>query len=223
MCPPGVLAAANGVPHVIVAAPMRSGTHLVIDLILNNFPVYRAGPLYLDLEQYRLAGLETERILSFRGSVIKTHFPHTSDLVSHKRDIAPLIERYPVIVPVRERRDVMDSMQRFGEWGTSQSTEEQFDAFEECWRGVPRLSIPFDQLVDPAALSATVSALATHLGAEPSASLVGPRPQSQRRRVLFDKVLTRLFGPAAPRINTTIGFALPSPKSPAASQQEVSR
>ncbi len=65
--------AANGTPHVVVAAQMRSGTHLLIDLILNNFPVYRESPLYLDLERYRLSDLETSRIPDLRGLVIKTH------------------------------------------------------------------------------------------------------------------------------------------------------
>jgi hypothetical protein len=49
--------------------------------------------------------------------------------------------------------------------------------------------------------------LEQHLGTPAVASPIGPRPVTQRRRVLLDKTLTRLLGARAPRINTTIGFA----------------
>lgn len=206
-CPPGIPGAANGTPHVVVAAQMRSGTHLLIDLILNNFPVYRESPLYLDLERYRLSDLETSRIPDLRGLVIKTHCPHASDRLEAARDIEPLTRRYPVVMPVRDRHEVVRSMQRFGEWGAAQSMDPHIDAFERYWADVPKLSLPFRKLLDPEALPEVVRALEQHLGTPAIASPVGPRPVTQRRRILLDKSLTRLLGARAPRINTTIGFA----------------
>lgn len=206
-CPPGDPGAANGTPHVVVAAQMRSGTHLLIDLILNNFPVYRENPLYLDLERYRLSDLETSQIPDLRGLVIKTHYPHSSDRVEAAQDIEPLTRRYPVVMPVRDRDERVRSMRRFGDWGAAQSMDPHIDAFERYWSDVPKLTLPFRKLLDPEALPEVVHALEQHLGTPAIASPVGPRPVAQRRRILLDKTLTRLLGAHAPRINTTIGFA----------------
>jgi hypothetical protein len=40
VCPPGTVTA-QGRPNIIVATPMRSGTHILSDMILNNIPAYQ--------------------------------------------------------------------------------------------------------------------------------------------------------------------------------------
>ena len=46
-CPPGLLRnSKNDLPNLVVATFPRCGTHLLIDLILNNFSLYRQNPLY---------------------------------------------------------------------------------------------------------------------------------------------------------------------------------
>jgi hypothetical protein len=63
-------------PHVLVASFSRSGTHLAIDLIRNNFADYRRPYIsFLDLEEHRTLGKQIGLIrrLTQNPRVCKTH------------------------------------------------------------------------------------------------------------------------------------------------------
>lgn len=205
-CPPGQLGPSNGVTHVIVAAPMRSGTHLVIDFLLNNFPAYRHNPLYVNYERFNLAGIDSKALLDRRGAVVKTHYPHAADRSEWRELLEELARRCPVITPRRDPAAVAEALSRFGRWGAEQDAERVRAEFEAFWRDVPKLELDFRDLIDPNAVERVVRAIAEHLGRPMPRRCVGPRPLRQRRRILVDKALTRLVGAHAPRVNTTIGL-----------------
>lgn len=212
-CPPGKLTAPDGLPHVLVASLMRSGTHLAIDLILNNFRAYRKKPLYVDLDQYLHVEGSVDELLQAGGQVLKTHFPQAIESTDRGDAIRRIrsSSRTRVIILHRDIEDVRRSMGRFGEWGAAEvaKLDQQAKAFEAAWnshRDAHRLSFP--DLTHPEKGVATVERLARLLDQSPSADPpVLPRPRSHRNRVRLDKLMTRLVGKASPRINTTIGFA----------------
>src|SRR4051812_42875729 len=74
--PPAVLPSADG-PLIIVASMMRSGTHLLLDSMFNNFPPLRRTPLFVDFDSYERQALPVDPLRSLRGAVIKTHYPET--------------------------------------------------------------------------------------------------------------------------------------------------
>lgn len=75
VAPPGELRPGSGKP-VIVSSIMRSGTHLLIDLLLNNFPAYRRMPLYVDLDHALASGLTAADLLHGGCYVMKSHHPN---------------------------------------------------------------------------------------------------------------------------------------------------
>ena len=50
VAPPGVPVTQDR-PNIVVATPKRSGTHVLIDILLNNLPAYRRRPLYVEPRQ----------------------------------------------------------------------------------------------------------------------------------------------------------------------------
>ena len=75
IAPPGIIGPAGG-KSIIVPSLMRSGTHVLIDLLLNNVPGYRRAPLNVDLDHY-LAGKNSLDALNRCGSyVMKSHYPN---------------------------------------------------------------------------------------------------------------------------------------------------
>src|SRR5579883_635962 len=76
-CPPAALVSREG-PVIIVPSIMRSGTHLLLDSLFNNFPTLRRTPLFIDFDAYERGALPVEPLASISGVVIKTHFPQIS-------------------------------------------------------------------------------------------------------------------------------------------------
>jgi hypothetical protein len=184
---------------------MRSGTHLLIDILLNHFPPYRKRPLYLDFDQYVRRGLPLEPVLTCGNYVIKTHYPQNPLPEAARELLARLREKAVVICPQRNELDVKRSLKNF----QPETTEDDFHiakkAFENEWGGVG-LCVRFDEMVNPERFPSVIEALARELGL-PLPSIFHPPPSpSERSRVIRLKLLTRLLGPLAPQINTTIRF-----------------
>jgi len=201
---------------VIVATFPRSGTHILIDLLLNNFSAYKRKPLYVELDHiitHLDRGHQAEhylpKLLSCQGYLVKTHYPpHSREAPQLREEIAELFATSPIITVSRDREAIFRSEQTCGYIGSKEEHFSDIDRFEGYWNQYSnRLDLPFERLVNPKETNAVIRDLASFLGVESNTKLVETPPKSARYRVYTMKLLTRLFGKNAPRINTTIGFA----------------
>ena len=209
--PPGKVVS-FGRRNIIVATPMRSGTHILIDLILNNIPAYRNRPLYVDLDQcVKTSQNEFDYLSPIRpdlGYVLKTHMP--IGMAPDKADdprIAQLLETSCVITIRRSREEVCRSL---GRWrGTDQSEAEEkfgadYDAFWDHWKDVPQIEVAYTELFRPASMRQLIHELAAQTETSCRQYFTGVPSKEGKRAILFHKAWTRLLGHRAPRINTTI-------------------
>ena len=99
ICPPGKLRPGTA-PLIVVVSIRRSGTHLLIDAILNNFAVYKRRPLYVSLDQYLLSGYPVEDLLACGGYIVTTHFPQTLSF-DYESQVRAVVQQATVLVPSR--------------------------------------------------------------------------------------------------------------------------
>ncbi|MBW4710799.1 hypothetical protein KX928_23660 [Roseobacter sp. YSTF-M11] len=209
--PPGVLRP-RGRPNIIVATPMRSGTHVLIDMILNNMPAYRGRPLYVDLDQCWKQGRNGSDLLGKvtpdAGYVVKTHVPFgLNEAVAQDPRVLRVLEAGIVVTVRRPRADVCRSMARWNEEEPGKPLtryEAWYDQFWDFWQGYEQTEIAFEDLFQADRMQAILARLGTATGTAPARTFIGPPAGSGKRRIYANKALTRLIGHAAPRIDTTI-------------------
>jgi len=185
---------------------MRTGTHVLIDLILNNFRVYRQSPLYVQVDEYLTAGLPLEDLLAAGPYVLKTHVPQLHDDPGRLAQMRRVAAGALVVIPRREVEATRDALARFGEDGreAADRVEEDFERLCDFYRPFGPHFFDFDQLVRRDQAGSVVRRLSGILG-QPLDGPPVPTPDVRRLgRILLDKALTRSMGPLAPRINTTI-------------------
>lgn len=186
---------------------MRSGTHVLIDLILNNFDAYRRDPLYVDLDHYLVNRDSAASLLSCGSYVLKTHYPG----VPYTPDALDALQRLAgnafMVQPVRDPDEIFRSQ---AAWGMTdrEAFSESVREFADFWQPFPKLEVAFADLAQPERCGEIVRALADYLGQPLPAEIVFPPGRNAKARVLMFKALTRLFGASSPMINTTIGFAV---------------
>lgn len=211
VCPPGVVSP-NGRPNVIVATPMRSGTHILIDMILNNIPAYRNRPLYVDLDQCRKQGNPQHDLLgqitADMGYLVKTHLPigvedeNTIDLRIHD-----LIAAGVVITVRRDRDEVSTSLARWHKLPPGADVtgyEIRYDAFWRFWEARAQTRIGFKDLFKQDRMSALLDLLCERTGTYRTNRFSGPISGTNKARIYANKGLTRILGRHAPRVDTTI-------------------
>lgn len=211
MAPPGELPSNPGTLPIVVASMMRSGTHLVIDAILNNFKEYRGKPLYIDLDEWLRSGGKISDLLELEGVVLKTHYPqvkldmNTGDLA----DFNQLLSKSHIIIPCRDSESVLKSAssKSFNYYANTNDFQEDAKRFAGYWSAVDHLTIPFESLVDRAQFPSLMGLIEKWIGVMLAAKIVYPFKKSQKMKVYGCKLLTRLIGKYAPIVNTTIGFA----------------
>lgn len=204
--PPGRIRSAPGLP-LVVPSLMRSGTHLVIDLVLSNFPEYRRNPLYIDADRYFESDHPLELLRDCGSYVIKTHYPQQPLAAEHAELLGSLARAGKVIRPVRRQADIRRSLKDFGQDVTGSELEQlQADA-EEFWGRFDTLDVAFEDVTDPRRVGDVLESIAGHLGRPLPGRPVLPFGRSETRKVLVSKLATRLLGHRSPRINTTVRFA----------------
>ena len=189
---------------------MRSGTHLLIDLLLNNIADYRLRPLYIDLDQCCKQTSTARDLLGEiepdAGQIIKTHLPiglHPSAREDPR--VLEIIEAAVVVTVRRDRDEVLRSLARW-----SRTPEEldayalEYDMFWDFWAGRESVHLEFDALLDVTEASRTVTRLADLTGTRPRARLRLPPRPTRRQQIYLNKGLTRVLGRHAPHIDTTI-------------------
>ncbi len=209
VCPPGT-PAKNGRMNVVVATPMRSGTHLMLDLLLNNVAAYRTRPLYIDLDQCRKQSSADRNLVgeigSDAGQLIKTHLPIGVDAqASTDADVLRVIDSALVVTVRRNPSAVLKSLARAGHTPDQlRQHEDEFDRFWEFWEPRSTMAIDFESLFDGEAAAGILRRIASTTDTSTQARLVLPTPQRRRRRIYANKAVTRLVGQHAPRVDTTI-------------------
>ena len=211
VCPPGRVVP-QGQQNLIVATPMRSGTHILIDLILNNVPAYRNRPLYIDLDQCaKQSTLEhdiLQQVTPGAGYIIKTHMPlGTPQDMPQMARISELIETSQIVTIRRDRDDVCKSLGRWHGLDIAQAEARygpDYDRFWAFWSDKAQVSIDFKDLFDPQKMAGVLAALTDAGSAAPAARYMPPPSGKSKKQIYFNKMLTRLLGHRAPRVDTTI-------------------
>jgi hypothetical protein len=206
VAPPGRLRDAGPGEIVLVASLMRSGTHVLIDCILNNFARYRRRPLYIDLDQFVGQGFAWRQLAERAGPyLVKTHFPQVES-PGLEEAVTRLLGAAKVVIPRRSAADVLRSSETFDTGLTRDALKRSLERFDHFWSRVPHLSIEFAQLIDRTHAPAQIERLAEFLQASPQVPPLLPPDAAQRLGIYAAKLATRLLGDRAPIINTTIRF-----------------
>lgn len=210
--PPGKLEPAIG-RLVIVPTIMRSGTHLLIDTILNNFSGFRRNPLYVDLDRLLDDPIHREEriaaLLQAGNYVVKTHYPQVRSCPARDRFMNEVIAGSIVVTVTRHPDDTLRSSRKMGlpiaceelEYGRS------IDRFKEYWAEFPWTEFEFAELVSREKYRGVIASLEHQLGEKSVTTIKYPIPDSRRLSVYMMKGLTRLVGKYSPLINTTITFS----------------
>lgn len=211
VAPPGEMIDLNKGKPIIVASFPRSGTHLMIDTILNNFPQYRNKPLYLDFDQITNPSYNAEALLQkvcHAKILIKTHYPYEK-LFMHENDVSSDLERLHqnafIIKISRDERCIQASYEKgFGE---IPKIKEEIELFEKYWQNKADVTVDFEELVNNKALTKIIEQISVKLNEESLETVVFPPRPDAFINVGFQKIATRLLGKRTPfGINTTIQF-----------------
>lgn len=184
---------------------MRSGTHILIDLILNNLPSYRIRPLYIDLDQYLWAGMDIQALRQLKGAVIKTHYPQVNP-PNFEAAIDALDLNSIVISPQRKYDDIAWSLQKFWKDENVFSNKDA-QAFREYWDKYTPVIVPFEDMLQPKKATEMLVNLGALTNCQPKKKIIfPPAKETPLLWVYLCKLLTRLLGKNSPVINTTISF-----------------
>lgn len=208
VCPPGRLpASANSLPLVVVASFPRTGTHVLIDLLLNNFPAYRRDPLYVNLDEYLRAGLPVEDLLRTGGYVLKTHYPEATFSADQHAAYEQIFSAAILLMPTRPAVDVARSYRRMLGGARETDLPSALQAYETYWSARQKETFPFAEMIDPAFTPSVVVRLATILCQPQPRRPIGPPSRRSYLPVCLRKLGTRLLGNKLSVVNTTVGFA----------------
>ena len=209
VAPPGKLIEGVGSRPIVVASLMRSGTHVLIDTILNNFCEYKKRPLYLDLDQYLKKGYDLSKLSKINSMVVKTHYPQDNIESANCREIQNLFKRSHVLMPIRDSQQVFNSLSQF--MNREQISMEEFvvgkDRFDSFWSGFDVLRMPFAEMIDKKMGEHSIQKIADYIDQPCPSNLILPMEKHRVFRNLSTKFKTRVFGSGARIINTTVSFA----------------
>jgi hypothetical protein len=187
---------------------MRSGMHLLLDTLFNNFPALRRRPLFMDFDSYERAMLPTEPLASLKGLVIKTHYPQAELAAPYLAALKSAAPRAFIVAPRRPATDILNSLEKWGRIMTAGELAELERRFDAFWGPFSPVRVNFSTLLDPGSIENIIALVSERTGLAPRPGRGPVMPARQRLGVYLDKTLTRLLGRRAPRINTTIGYRL---------------
>lgn len=188
VAPPGTILP-NGRPNVIIATPKRSGTHLAIDMIVNNNPHYRRKPIYVDLDMLaKRRNLDClERLTGTSGYVVKTHFPIGVHNAEEMRLRVEAVAENAVIVTIRRTADdIIRSLDRWNETEDSESVLENLRQFWAFWETRATLQMEFTELFQPKGVQKLLSVCPDW---DVQDALRFPRPATSRGLIYVNKAI----------------------------------
>ncbi|WP_411845343.1 hypothetical protein AAFN60_16525 [Roseibacillus persicicus] len=178
---------------------------MLLDLLLNNFPQLRSQVLYVDIDQYLYKGENLELIDGWGTCLMKSHYPQTWSREDASEAMHRLLERAIIFRPVRGSSDVVKSLEDMTSAENACEFESQKKRFTEFWEGYEIHTVQFAELVDEG-----LSADFIHRVEELTGLVAGPFVPSPSRdkvcEILLKKIGTRILGPKAKCVNTTVRF-----------------
>ncbi|MCC5847514.1 MAG: glycosyltransferase [Verrucomicrobia bacterium] len=212
-CPPGKLSKqAVSFPHVMVISAPRSGTHLMIDAILNNLHAYRRRPLFVELDKLLEDPDDMDRLIQTSGYVIKTHYPVMERGEANPRLTKQMeqLARNAVLVYIqRDPEKTFRSAQRMFPWLNEQEFAHKAEMQQAYWNSFNPVGVCFEELVNREDLDKLLSTLADKTGTPRKSGLSLPPAKNRRKYIYFLKLSTRTLGRFAPQINTGIRLGEP--------------
>lgn len=207
VCPPGEITKQSTAKLILIPSVMRSGTHLLIDTIINNFSCFKTSPLYVDLDHLFNRPGDIDKLLNIGGYIIKTHFPQTNYSKENIDAMNKIIQKSFIISPLRDTTSVIKSSMAFGVIRSPAKCGETINLFNEFWGTEERLILSFEDLITPTKTKCIVSQISKYIDEEANIKVMYSIVKSHRYKIYFFKLLTRLLGKYSPYINTTISFA----------------
>lgn len=198
--------------NIVIATPRRCGTHVLIDIILNNMRDYRNRPLYIDLDkawQQRECGKGLfGSITPESGYVIKTHMPIVHPDAPLNRHLLEILNAAVVVTVHRDVDAMVRSAERWWKRAEAKTVgntiRESYEKFWAFWRDRPRVELEFEDLFRADTMRMVLANLSTKTGS-PYSELYTPPISADRSKIIYaNKALTRLMGRYAPRVDTTI-------------------
>lgn len=207
-CPPGRLRSVEtGPPHLLILSAPRSGTHMLIDAVLNNLPAYRRKPLYVELDQLFGNPSALDRVLNTRGYVLKSHHPMTPGMRLNEADQAVLdkISRASITVLLtRDPEDAARSALRMWPDLDTDAFKKGMEAQLEYWRDRVNLQAGFSELLEPGSYEQLLQRIARNAKTPLRGRILQPPAKRGRWKIYLLKAMTRILGRDSPRINTGI-------------------
>lgn len=194
---------------IIVPSLPRSGTHVLIDLILNNFSAYKDSlPFYIRLH-YCIGNSHYEKDMVSCGSyVVKTHLSEFNP----SPEVNRWLQESTILRPVRDIEGLAKSNSLFFRKVAYDDHKKNLLAerakSDSFWSKYNCHDIEFSKLVNIDCQREIVVNIANITGLELPKRIITSREKSDKYRVYLDKIGTRLLGVKSPVINTTIGFSL---------------
>lgn len=209
---PPAIPIANGkhLPNIVVASKMRSGTHLAIDSILNNFSDYRRKPLYIDIDEYAKQGKSIKDFNALGGYIIKTHYPQV--LRDMPEGFETLLDQAIIVTPERSNTEIKRSMEYFYEID-SDEVDAGIERFDDYWQDRGSLSVHYKSFRDPQKLTAFLQQIAERTNAKMAAKTTMLPSLGNPKRLFLNKLLTRLLGRHAPIVITSISAGVTPSKN----------
>jgi hypothetical protein len=207
-CPPAPLVPGEG-PIIIVPSLMRSGTHLLLDALFNNFPALRRRPLFVDFDACERVGRPPGPFTSVNGVTIKTHYPQVELAGPYSSALTSAAARALILTPRRPAAEIRKSLAKWGENFTAEEFAEIERCFDAFWGPFSPITVNFATLLESGGIESLMRLVMERTGLAPGRNKPPVMPARHRSGIYFDKVLTRLLGRGAPRINTTVGYRLP--------------
>lgn len=207
-CPPGKCRTfKEGPPHLLVISAPRSGTHLLIDAVLNNLPAYRKKPLYVELDQLFSSPCSLEGLVNTRGYVIKSHHPVTPGMELSQQDRLYLEKIHAASLTVFLTRDP-ENAARSAKRMWPNLNQEQFKTDikkqKDYWSTKADIHIEFNDLITPLSFEKVLLKISTASNTPLRKTILQPQAKGQRWIIYVLKAITRLLGRHSPRINTGI-------------------
>lgn len=211
--PPGTIVPENRT-NIIVATPMRSGTHILIDLILNNIIGYKRSPLYVNIDAHFQQGLWTNNrirdMLPNSGYVIKTHFPIRVQKNNQIRLFMDRLIKDSIVITVRRpNKDIIRSIQK---WRTASKLEPEnedkilceIQSFWNFWNDKSSIELDFSDLFEKEKASAFLNNCAEETCSFTRKKIIYTPSSENKNYIYIYKAATRLLGRRSPIINTTL-------------------
>jgi hypothetical protein len=208
VCPPGPLPTGSN-PPIIVSSLMRSGTHLAIDLLLNNLPIYRNHPLYVDFDRYVYEGFELSKIINVGNCIIKTHIQQRPFNASIGDSLKLIASKGLVIIPTRDLSAAKLSLTKWNYSYSIEDLQKDHEVHLDFWKDFFPIIVDFRSLTDPIKASVFLNEVRQRLHLEDDQSTDLPVVASCTEMGIFwSKFQTRLLGSKAKLINTTVGYKI---------------